>query len=244
MKYALLSALLVAGCTNDDQSLTIARYVVMSGTGGSCLADPAVTTSVSSGLLDVKLSGLFNVGYLLAPVVRNGLLSIMNATTPEQNNVYISSFDIELKQSPGDVYLNGLTPADLKFNLPAAGGLIMPGGGQVSPILEVLPAMYVSALQNVSLTPSIHAIIVHMRANGAHSGVTLSSSWSDFPLYLCDGCLLNNGLDVFACPTGGIPAAQINKGACSFPQDANVTCCSDATGLLLCGPQIPVKAGM
>lgn len=243
MKYALLSALFVAGCTNDDQSLTIARYVVMTGTGGSCLADPATMTSVSSGLLDVKLGQAFNVGYLLAPVVRNNMLSLMTATSPEMNDVYINSVDIQLKQDSGDAFLNAIPAANLKFNLPTAAGLVQPGGGQVSPIVEVIPAGYLAMIQGVTLTPSIHPITVHMRANGAHSGVTLSSSWSDFPVYLCDGCLLNNGADFFACPTGGIPAAQINKGSCSFAQDASVTCCIDSNGTH-CGPQVPVKTGM
>jgi len=243
MKYALLSALLAVGCTDDNQSLTIARFVELTGTGGSCLADPATTASVSSGLFDVKLGTTFGVGYLLGPVVRNNMLSIMTASSPEMNDVYINSFDIELKQDKGDSFLNGIAPANLKFNLPSAAGLVTPGGGQVATPIEVIPAGYVGMLQGVTQVPSVRPITVHLRSNGAHAGVTLSSSYSDFPVYLCDGCLLNRGNDFFTCPAKGIPTAQIQQGSCNFVQDADVTCCTSPTGLV-CGPQVPVQTGM
>jgi hypothetical protein len=239
MKYALLSALLVAGCTNDDQSLTISRFVTITASGGGCVADPATTTNTDSGLLDVQLAQMLQPmqGYILAPVVRNNLISMMTATSPELNNVYINSFDVELKQNKGDTFLNGLAASSLKFNIPSAAGLAQPGMGQVAALIEVIPAGYVSMLQNVTSMPSIDPIIVHIRANGAHSGVTLSSSWSDFPVYLCAGCLLNN---LGACPaTGGFPAAQIHNGSCYPQQDGVLSCCTPAMGAPLCGSQVP-----
>src|SRR5439155_17555748 len=73
MKYAYLLPVLLAGCV-DNTSIDIDRILAVTQTA-MCVADPANTADISTGILDVGMVHAFPGldGYVAAPVVRNNM---------------------------------------------------------------------------------------------------------------------------------------------------------------------------
>jgi hypothetical protein len=244
MRYALLSVLVCSvGCSNDDVSLTIARFGVFMS---NCTVDPASTVGASAGVLDLKIATQMTLphGYELAPVVHNNQITTATATMAETSNVYLTSFDVELQ--PGDTtQANALPQAARKYNVPVGQALISPGGGSVSVPFEAIPPAVVTMLAgaNTSSGLSPQPLTLKVRAVGQRSGVTEAGGFGSFPVTLCYGCL---EIDLMACLPTGFPAASVEQGTpCSPQQDAPVSCCTDPnSGKLRCGAEVPIKTGM
>ena len=251
MKYALLLSALalcgLAGCVDDDLSLTIVNFAVF--TPGMCTIAPGGSVFQSGGQLDVGIASLGAPqgyhGYIAAPIVQNNLIERATATTAETDAVDLTGFDIELVPPASDSEvagaINSLPLANRKFFYAVAGGRIPPGGmSQVAVGVEVINTDVARVLAKAVTTTGSRGgppLIVHMRPVGERAGLRLNGGYTDFPVNICKFCLTPAPQP---CPTAGIPAAEFQAGGCFPEMDQSVSCCTDAaSSSLLCGAQAP-----
>lgn len=260
MKRFLLPAALVAatlsaaGCVDDELSLVINRFIGLDATQ-TCQPSISSTIIQTSGTFDVAIdqaganSGFH--GFTLVPVVVNNLIITMTSTSAETNAIQLNGFDVQLQPDKNDPVLQAALPTDQRsFRVPAAGGVLTPGGtlgttSQVALFVEVIPQAIAASLnsslsaQPATASAAPRPLIVHMRPVGMRAGLKINGGYTDFPVTICRGCL---GTTDMACPAGGFDptVTTIQKSGCFPWQDFPVTCCTQM-GQLLCGSQVPVK---
>lgn len=240
-----LVAVSVAGCVDNDISMSIARFADMNA--AMCSVTSTTTNIQSSGLLDVGIvtTGIGYRGYMAVPLVTNNM--IIRAGPPstgpsEVDAIQLSGADIELT---GPAAL-AIPVAQQRYFIPSAAGLIQPGGASntasTAPMtVEMIPAQLASALaSSIPSGPSSSppVMMVRIRAVGKRAGSTITSAFVEFPVYLCRFCLT----DVPApCPTAGFTTTQVQVGGCFPEQDKAVTCCIQGQQYP-CGRSVPMRA--
>lgn len=228
-------AALQTGCVDNQLSLVISRFSALT-TETSCAAAPEGDVNLNNGILDVGLVAEGYGGYVAGPIVMNRLLATGTTSTLETNAIQLTGVEVELR--PSENLAAAIPKNSRKFFVPAAGGLIPPGGS-AGLVVEVVPTQLALAIGNSVATGAVpERIIVRMHPVGKHAGVDIDGGAVDFPLEVCKYCL---SPPPAACPTGGIPMDQIKLGGCYPAQDQAVTCCRSQ--VTLCGADVPVKQG-
>jgi hypothetical protein len=116
-------------------------------------------------------------------------------------------------------------------------GNVSSGGGLISAKVNGVPvelANRLRATQEVGLTPSL-ALNLRVRAFGHTRSKDIESDPFDFPVYVCDGCLVAS---IQPCPVSVAPANEGN--ACNVAQDTPIDCCLDGNNLV-CPPPVVAK---
>jgi len=246
MRYARLPSVaavfvfgwFAAGCVNDENGLAIVHFLALNAAANNCVADPAGTLLQSSGTLDVSIAAQTGVGFRVSPVVANNLSTVSTTASPV-NTIFLTGFDVELHPDPADAAVaSQLGAANRKFHVPVAGGTIAPSNGMPAMAASEAAATFEAINGDVSklLLPAVAAgmrdplpLTVRTRPIGTHSGVTINGGWVDFPVYLCNGCLVND--------LGPCPLKMAAPAVCNPAQEVN-TCC-ESGGSLLCGSSAP-----
>ena len=182
------------------------------------------------GRLDLSLvrSGATSA-YFVFPLVKNNLPGSA-ASGPDANEIDCQSFAVDIS-----AYQRGTPPAGCRLcstrwtrrrhrGLLAAplqppwAVTIASGGGMAATFVGAFPvdlAARVLATAEVGVSPSSMLVNLRIRAFGTHQRrKTIESDPFDFPLHVCNGCLVAN---VAPCPYTAAPANTGNE--CNVAQD-------------------------
>jgi len=186
--------------------------------------------------------------YLVFPLLRNNLPGASGGG-PDSNAIAVNSFAVDIGESkygalPPHVKslfdtLNGAAHdssdyALLHYSLPWAANLSS-GGGLAASRVAAFPielASRVLATGDLGVSRNSMVVNVRIRAFGNTDTQSLESDPFDYPIFVCNGCLVAN---VLACPYSGMPANPGNP--CNVSQDNYVDCCS-LNGQLICPPVV------
>lgn len=261
----------LAGCSNDatlgdgdgtlqcnnDQSFRIAKFIRVS-TMTMCQADPMAMVTSSGGVLNMRfLKSLkscagappgctpttSNFGYWIAPAVQNNLVDFSTPTTPQRNTIEITGFNVTLMGPQGTSLPAPKNGRPLKYFVTSAGGAITPAGGVAAVFAEILPADVAIGLWDAGYKG---VVVAHLQPVGTKAGTRMFGDCTEFPIQLCDTCLIANADaqgNVPLCPAAGYVTGQANLGGCRIQEDDAATCCStDGTPEnVVCGPNLPMK---
>jgi hypothetical protein len=211
----LLLAAALSGCGQDDLSFYIVQ-MLKPGTGCK-VASSGIGEYLPNGRLDVSMKQ----GYLMFPLLQNSLSSSAQSgggAGPERNNLHLSEFrvSIDLGEIPGN-FPEGL----LDFSV-LTSGIIPPAGTQAS-VLKVIPDALAGYLAPVIQTQQ-PTIIAKIRAVASRSGSDMETADFEFPIILCNGCLVDFRE---SCPdTETDKTSTYSTNICGLPQDDPVTCCN------------------
>ncbi|MES1208063.1 MAG: hypothetical protein ABUS79_19185 [Pseudomonadota bacterium] len=233
--FAAAAALLTAtGCGRVPGQFEILNDQVPTA-GGSCTIPVAETVYMGTGTLDVSIvRSDFSTAYLFFPLIENNLPGSGAANDP--NQIHISAFDVDIGMigtaTPGaQQVMNSADPALLHFQVPWSGG-VSSNGGHISAAVAALPvdlALQLASAGGLSSGPGLRLNLKIQARGTTNSGRSLVSAPFDFPVEVCDGCLVGN---VAPCPYH--PAHTGN--ACNPAQDDLVDCCT-MNGNLICPAQ-------
>jgi hypothetical protein len=104
----------------------------------------------------------------------------------------------------------------------------------ISAVVNAVPIELANRLRGtkeIGISPSL-ALNLRVRAFGSTTTKDIESDPFDFPIYVCDGCLVAN---LQPCPYTVPPTNRGN--ACNVAQDSPVDCCI-AGNDLLCPPSV------
>jgi hypothetical protein len=232
MKVALLlvaaATVGATGCSTNDVSLSILQMQAVTRTN-MCVAMPGGvgTLSRNRGLLDVSL--VTTSGYIAIPVVRNNLPTNLNGV--EFNAIQLTGANVKLENVDGTTLTLG--NGQSSFFYASAGGRLDPGGTSAM-FVEVLPAPAAKSLAGMIPANGLFSVIAEVKPVGMHSSDQVVGGPIDFPIDLCNGCLVDV---VSACP---LPKGTVVVSPCFPQQDEVSTCCTDPTQGLLCDAAAPI----
>lgn len=211
-----------------------------------CMIDTSTTLYAGDGTLDLALvSAGAESAYLVFPLLRNNLPG--SAGGPDPNRIQVHSFAVDIGPSNyaplpdgvrslfGSLESGGSSSPDyalLHYSLPWSAS-VDSGGGLTATMVAGFPvdlARRVRATGSVGLARTSMGVNVHVRAFGSTTTQDFESDPLDFPVYVCDGCLIAN---VLTCPFTAAPANPGNP--CNVAQDSFVDCCS-LNSDLICPP--------
>jgi hypothetical protein len=223
------------GCADNDLSMSIQQMqAVQLPTCVAMAAVSATTPGLSRGVLD--LSVVTTEGYIGVPVVRNNLMPLSSgAGSVEHNSIQITGVDVNL-QLPASAAAD-IAVADRAFFYAAAGGRIDPAGAAAM-FVEVLPARLAKQLAPSVPKGGLLTIIAEIRPVGIRGGDQLVGGPIFYPIDICNNCLftvVNTGTCPF--PLGPV----IPQGGCFPQQDTATECCTEKTGVILCGANAVAK---
>lgn len=225
-----LVALLGAGCGRVPGQFAILNDQVPN-TAGTCSVAINPTMYLGEGLLDVSIvQPSFTSAYLFFPLIENNLPGTSAANDP--NQIQITGFDVDISTigmaTAGAMQVMNDNPQLLHFRVPWSGG-VRSSGGQIAAIVEAVPvslAMQLASAGGLGVTPSLTLNLRVAALGTTTSGRSLTSDPFDFPLKVCNGCLIGN---VAPCPFHPTNAGN----ACNPAQDQTVDCCTE-NGNLIC----------
>ena len=231
---ASLSAGTLAACGRvPGQFEILQNQAPMSG----CAVDTSRTIYRGEGHLDLSLVGAgASTAYLMFPLVINNL-SPSAGSGPDGNEIDVKSFAVDigtskqsylppkvqslfdtLNQNPGSSDY-----ALLHYSLPWA-VTISSGGGLAATAVDAFPvelAQRVLATGDVNASSTSMLINIRVRVFGSTNTQDMESDPFDYPVYVCDGCLVASNL---SCPVMGTLPSPGNP--CNIAQDDPVDCCS------------------
>ncbi len=225
------------GCVEDRSSLTILRNAVPAS---DCTVDSVTSEFRSMGWLDLSETAFSDTfaqapQYLMYPVVQNNLIPTVDQGTGAELNV------MEIKEARIDLALGdiGGEYEDLKFKFPVFVTLF-PGDSAALPVV-VIPPQIASLLAGAVQGRADYQPIVRVKLKFLYQlGIrTKESHQIEFPVVLCDGCLLDIG---GYCDSGLFSTLDHVGNACNYVQDAQVDCCLDNGGGVVC-PAVDTSAG-
>jgi len=233
MKVALLlvaaATVGATGCSTNDVSLSILQMQAVTRMN-ACIAQPGGGTGTpvrDRGLLDVSL--VTTSGYIAVPIVRNNLPTNVNGV--EFNSIQITGANVKLMNVDNTALT--LPNGQSSFFYASAGGRLDPAG-TAAMFVEVLPAAAAKSLAGMIPSTGLFTVIAEVKPVGMHSSDQVVGGPIDFPIVLCNGCLVDV---VGACP---LPKGTIVTTPCFPQQDEVTTCCNDPTQGLLCNEAAPV----
>jgi hypothetical protein len=248
-----LAALTILGCGQPPDQFIIVQDQVPMQPG--CLI-PTTIGSVyqSEGFMDVRL--VFpdtTIGYEIFPVVRNNLPG-NSGSSGDPNRIALSAFEVDVSvaddapQGVKDMFAafqtsgpSGAPDQMIKYRSLTSGSVTSEGGTAASAVTGV-PADLARALRasgHLQGAPPFH-LISTVRAVGKTTTRTVTSDPFDFPITVCDGCLIRNavGGEVPTCPLTYTPATG---NSCNIAQDGYVDCCQTGAGELVCPGMVAIK---
>jgi hypothetical protein len=196
------------------------------------------------GFLDLSLVSSGSLGaYFLFPLVENNLPGAA-AGGPDPNEIDVHSFAVDIgtnKQSYLPPMVQSLfdtlnrdsnSPdyALLHYSTPWA-VTIKSGGGLAATVVNTFPvqlAQRVLATGDVGIAASSMVVNARVRVFGSTNSSDVESDPFDFPINVCNGCLVAS---VLPCPVLNAPLNRGNE--CNIAQDRIVDCCS-LNGSLVC----------
>jgi hypothetical protein len=217
------------GCVEDRSSLTILRNAVPSS---DCTVESAGSEFRSMGWLDLSETAFSDTfaqspQYLMYPVVQNNLISTLAQGTGAELNI------MEVKEARIDLDLGDVSGVDedLKFKFPVFVTLF-PGESATLPVV-VIPPQIASVLAGAVQGIPDYQPIVRVKLKFLYQlGIREKESHQiEFPVVLCDGCLLDVG---GYCDSGLFASLSHEGNACNYVQDAQVDCCLDNGGGVVC----------
>lgn len=211
-----------------------------------CLIGTDTSVYRGAGTLDLSLiqTGARSA-YVIFPLLRNNLPG--SSGGPDPNRIEVHSFAVDIGPSQYGALPDGVRTlfdalegggssspdyALLHFSAPWAAS-IDSGGGVAASGVAAFPlelAARVRATGSVGASRSSMVANIRVRAFGSTTTQDVESDPFDFPVYVCDGCLVAN---VLTCPFSSNPTNLGN--ACNISQDDYVDCCS-SNGSLICPP--------
>ena len=234
----LMSLAALAACGRVPGQFEIVNNQVPTG---NCSVPVNDTVYQGQGTLDAKLvrSGAGSA-YFVFPLLKNNLPGANGDV--DSNKIVLTSFavDISVLTAPDEVKnlvkMLGEDPSLstlLHYQTPWSGS-IASGGGELSAIVSAFPVELAGRMlgtQGLSITPSTF-VNLRIRSFGHTTTRDIESDPFDYPVAICDGCLIAN---VQPCPfTANAP----NPGnPCNVAQDYPVDCCT-AGNDLICPPVV------
>jgi len=243
-RFRTLSLLLLAGavaaCGRVPGQFEILQDQVPAA---GCAIDTNRTVYRGEGYLDLSLvrAGAQSA-YFLFPLVINNLPGSTSGSA-DANEIDLHSFAVDIGTTaqsylPPNVEMlfstlnskPGTTDyALLHYSLPWS-GTISSGGGLAATFVSGFPvelAQRVLATGDIGISSTSMIVNIQTRVFGTTNTQNMESDPFDFPVHVCNGCLVGN---VFSCPFAG----AINTGnPCNVAQDESVDCCS-VNGQLIC----------
>lgn len=239
--FASLSAGSLVACGRiPGQFEILQNQVPMNG----CAIDTSRMIYRGEGHLDLSLvSPGATSAYLMFPLVINNLSS-PGSGGPDTNEIDVKSFAVDIGTS-AQSYLppkvqslfatlnqNPTSPdyALLHYSLPWA-VTIASGGGLAATAVDAFPvelAQRVLATGDVGASSTSMLVNIRVRIFGSTNTQSMESDPFDYPVYVCNGCLVAS---VLPCPLMGAPPLSGN--ACNIAQDDAVDCCS-LNGNVIC----------
>jgi hypothetical protein len=154
-------------------------------------AERDARTRATSGILDVALDKPYP--YLLYPLLGNRLAHTVPTTTPDPNAITLTEMEVNLVP-PDGVRVSWPANCPGEFREPAA-GVIGPDGFQALTMPAMRPC-HGATLRGVfeagELDRSLGTRVTFMaeiRAHGIGSAGAVASTWFEFPIRVCYGCL-------------------------------------------------------
>ena len=203
----------------------------------NCAVPVSDTVYQGQGTLDAKLvrSGAGSAYYVF-PLLRNNL-SGASGDGVDANKIVLTSFavDISVLSGPPEVTaLVDMLNADpslsalLHYQTPWSGSLGS-GGGELSAIVAAFPVELAGRMLGtlgLSVQPSTF-VNLRIRSFGHTTTRDMESDPFDYPVAVCDGCLVAN---TGPCPFSTTPANMGNP--CNVAQDYPVDCCTAGNDLI------------
>jgi len=235
-------ALSVAACGRvPGQFEIVQNQVPQSG----CLIDTNETLYRGDGTLDLALvQPGARAAYLVFPLLKNNLPASTGG--PDPNQIEVNSFAVDIGESKFGSLPDGVralfqtleekgpgSPEYALLHYSAPWSLSIPSGGTAAARVAGFPvdlAARVSATGAVGISRTSMLVNVKVRAFGKTNTQSMESDPLDYPVYVCNGCLVAN---VLTCPYPSAPANEGNP--CNVSQDNFVDCCS-LNGDLICPP--------
>jgi hypothetical protein len=197
------------------------------------------------GTMDVHLvSDDARTGYLLFPLLQNNLQAPEGSQTGDPNRIVMSGFDVEIRSPQGAPpsvikdYVDGLVAAPLgsadnglvNYSLLWSGSLGS-GGGYLAATVAAIPGELARQIRAKGVLSAKNYVYLTARVRGrgtlgSPSGTGVTSDPFDYPIRVCDGCLISS---LQICPA--MTAATNLGNVCNVAQDQAVDCCSTGTGL-------------
>ncbi len=232
-RFALVTCLSLvvfsSACTDGGSVLVILQNQVPDG--NCTISGSPGNLFRSRGVMDVNSRG----GYLFTPVVQN--VAIGDRSDPSEHLVTIQGGDIEVVFPEGFTGTEGIP--DTKFTT-LFSGAISPDGSTTAFGFEVLTGNF---LEGVKATGNLAAdgsnfvtLVAKVSVYGEMDGGTVQSEEFNYPIDVCDGCLITDLGDCSALPAGFVGESFACLG---HIQDAFHTCCTIG-GNLLCPAVGPI----
>ncbi len=233
-----------AACGRTPGQFEILNDQVPIISGGGCAIPVNPTVYQGEGTLDLSIVRAdFGSAYFVFPLIENNLPSSSNGSL-DPNEIQLSGFQIDIKPigapppaSIQDVFNKNEGGALVHYQIPWSGG-IKSGGGQLSAAAAAFPvglAQQLVAAGGISTEPSLTVDLQIQALGKTNSGLSMQSDPFEFPVQVCNGCLVAN---VAPCPYAAAPANPGNS--CNPAQDVPVDCCTD-NGALLCPPTVATQ---
>lgn len=220
--------LVAAGCGAAEGQFFIVHNQVPSE--GCVIPVDKAAPYQGEGVLDVAVP-MTNpeAAYLLFPLLENDLPADAEGVS-SPNRIALTGFEIDLTaiggpdafrsffdSAVGDPERAGL----VRYQVPWSGS-VDPGGGTTSATTNALPAEAARRLRDTGALAggSIGLVNARVRAVGRTSSATLRSDAFNYPIRVCQGCLIRR---TSACP---LAAPIASGGICNAGQDATIDCCT------------------
>ncbi|MDB4981170.1 MAG: hypothetical protein JWM82_1922 [Myxococcales bacterium] len=255
-RWALASAtaLLMLGCGQPpDQFIIIQNQVPSSG----CVIPTTLGSDYrATGIIDVSLvASDANVGYAIFPLLENNLPAPSGGQQGDPNRIALSSYQIDvgvMEDAPDSIKtmfgvfqtsgVNGSPDQKIRYSEPTSGS-VASGGGMTSSGVNGINGDLARFIRNTGLLQQGAApfhLSSTIRAVGRTVTRSVTSDPFQFPILVCDGCLIANAVDrkVPVCPALSAP----NTGNfCNVAQDQLVDCCTTNGGQLVCPAPVATK---
>jgi hypothetical protein len=261
-----------AGCVENDQSLVIVGNFALDDecmapvSGGKVVPrsifDIGLASSLNFGyVMAPRVQNQLPSSLGMAMMG----MGLPGSTPVEANNIQLVGFEVDIIPDPGQPISSQLqtgVPGLTKLSIPYAGGLITVGGGTSTGPLEVINSNAASVLLSSravkggpsTVSEPYQTLTVRIRARGLRAGGIIFSNWLEQPVEICAFCLVNKPgepgvsgynpgtASLFECPDGTTLEEATLSSSCLPQQDSITTCCIKERQVL-CGLQIPHKAG-
>jgi hypothetical protein len=221
-----LASLLLTACTQQGASLVIIQAQLPDQ--GCAISGMRKTTYLPIGRIDIHSQ----TGYLFSGIAENLAEPLMNTTsrsvvlTGAAVNLNLDAFMTIADQS-------ALRDAgELSFTRPFSGlvdAQATTGIGFEIVSIAVIQAVAQTLGPNTGETALIQT---HITLNGTISGGGVKSPDFDFPVEVCNGCMINN-LGPCPPPSGTMPSQGYPCGSNDL-QDVPIDCCTNPTGPPTC----------
>jgi hypothetical protein len=232
------AAALGVGCTDANYSVYILRNQAITD-GCKIPAGGGTDLTRGVGQLDVTApipgSNLANIGYLLAAAVVNGTTASMDL--PNSHIFFAQGADVTLRSngtSASNAIIAALQTRNLVKRTQYFSGSIPPGGTAGMGI-TLIDEDQTAALANF-LDENPVEVIATAKIFGQIDGTNVTGGAYDFPIDVCQGCLVNN---LGTCASLNASTMLHTGGTCNPLQDALLDCCTNDAGKTVCPPVVP-----